>query len=296
VYTIYAMLVIVFIAVTLGFIDSLVSPANANITEVSIVNRLSGMLVFVIFSIIISALIQTRKLYKKIAGELEYANKELESFSYSVAHDLRTPISTIKGFSTILIEDYSNRLDQEGTGYLKKIYENADRMTVLTNDLLHLSKVSLHELHIEQVNISDIVASLTDELKKSCPDRFVTIYIEPNLIVNGDHSLLQIALSNLINNAWKYTSKQNNACITFGTAVINKKQTFFIKDNGSGFDMNKASDLFKPFKRLHSNSEFPGTGIGLSIVERVIRKHNGRVWGEGKPGEGATFYFTLQIK
>jgi light-regulated signal transduction histidine kinase (bacteriophytochrome) len=290
------MLFIVFIAVVLGFLDSLASPAHENITEVSMVNRLSGMLVFTIFSVIISSLIQARKLYQKLAGELDYANKELESFSYSVAHDLKTPISAIKGFSTILVEDYSSVLDKEGASYLNRICDNTDKMTGLINDLLHLSKVSLHELHIEHVNISDIVITLTDELKQACPDRRVAISIEPNQIVNGDRSLLKIALSNLINNSWKYTSKQNNASITFGVAVINKKPTYFVKDNGSGFDMNKASDLFKPFKRLHSDSEFPGTGIGLSIVERIIRKHNGHIWGEGKPGEGATFYFTLQLK
>jgi light-regulated signal transduction histidine kinase (bacteriophytochrome) len=289
------MLFIVFIAVVLGFLDSLASPAHENITQVSMVNRLSGMLVFTIFSIIISSLIQARKLYQKLAGELDYANKELESFSYSVAHDLKTPISAIKGFSTILSEDYSSVLDQEGASYLKRICENTEKMTALINDLLHLSRVSLHELHIEHVNISDIVISLTDELKQACPDRRVAISIEPNQIVNGDRSLLKIALSNLINNSWKYTSKQNNASITFGVDVIKKKPTYFIKDNGSGFDMNKASDLFKPFKRLHSDSEFPGTGIGLSIVERIIRKHNGHIWGEGKPGEGATFYFTLPM-
>lgn len=291
----YVMLFIVFIAVVLGFVDSLSSPVHENITEVSIVNRLSGMLVFTIFSVIISSLIQARKLYKKLAGELDYANKELESFSYSVAHDLKTPISTIKGFSTILIEDYSSKLDQDGADYLKRICENADNMIGLINDLLHLSRVSLHELHIEHVNISDIVVSLIDELKHTYPDRFVAISIEPNQMVNGDRSLLKIALSNLINNAWKYSSKQNNASITFGAVVIKKKSTYFIKDNGSGFDMNKASDLFKPFKRLHSDNEFPGTGIGLSIVERIIRKHYGRIWGESKPGEGATFYFTLPM-
>ncbi len=290
---IYAMLFIIFIAVSLGFIDSLVSPANTNITEVSIVNRISGILVFVIFSIIISSLIHAQKLLKKFAGNLEYANKELESFSYSVAHDLKTPISIIKGFSTILIEDYRTVLDDEGVSYLQRICENTEKMTSLIRDLLSLSKITLHELHIEKVNISDIVTSLSNDLKHADSTRSVEIHIEPDLIVDGDRALLQIALSNMVNNSWKYTSKQDNARITFGATVINKKMTYFINDNGSGFDMKKSSDLFKPFKRLHSDSEFPGTGIGLSIVERVIRKHNGHIWGESKHGEGATFYFTL---
>jgi light-regulated signal transduction histidine kinase (bacteriophytochrome) len=290
---IYMILIIDGIAIVLGFFDSLVSPVHESVTEVSLVNRIAGMLVLIIFSIIISFLIQTRKRYQILAGRLENANEELESFSYSAAHDLKTPLGVMKGLSTILIEDYSDSLDKEGIDYLRRISENTVRMNELISDMLKLSKITLQDLHFEQVNMSEVVKPIIDELKQTAPERIVQLHIEPGLVVMADRSLISIALSNLINNAWKYTSKQEIGEITFGSTTVKDKRVYFIKDNGCGFDMNYASNLFKPFRRLHSESEYPGTGVGLATVDRIIKKHLGRVWAESKQNEGATFYFTL---
>jgi PAS domain S-box-containing protein len=225
--------------------------------------------------------------------ELASANKELESFSYSISHDLRTPLNAMKSFSTIIIEDFSEELKADVLEYLKRISISADKMSNLIDDMLSLSKISLQEINFEPMNLSSIAHSVIDELRLAEPMHNVEVKITDNLETHGDSRLLGIALSNLIGNAWKYSSKTSNAKIEFGKIVKYGHVIYFVRDNGAGFDMKFADKLFEPFKRLHTEREFPGTGIGLAIVKRVIEKHGGTIWAESEPGKGATFFFTL---
>lgn len=229
-------------------------------------------------------------------AELAAANHELEAFSYSVSHDLRAPLRSIDGFSQALLEDYTDRLDETGRDYLNRVRAASQRMGALIDDLLKLSRVTRTEMTRTTVNLSSLARSIIDELKKAEPGRAVTLRISPSLTVIGDEHFLRIALDNLINNAWKFTRKQPNAMIEFGLSSIdgnNTRQTFYIRDNGAGFDMQYAGKLFGAFQRLHKSEDFSGTGIGLAIVQRIIHRHGGRVWAEGQVGRGATFYFTL---
>jgi len=236
---------------------------------------------------------QAEESLKSYAGELETANKELEAFSYSVSHDLRAPLRSITGFSTILLEDYKDELDNEGKSYLKKISDSGELMGQLMDDLLKLSRVMRSDLNFERINLSDMAHKIVDELRNDEPKRKVKVTIAPNMIANGDKNLLGLVLQNLLGNAWKYSSKTAEPLIEMGTTAHNGKQAYFVRDNGVGFDMTYADKLFKPFQRLHKATEFAGTGIGLATVQRIIRRHGGEVWAEGKVGEGATFYFTL---
>ncbi|KMQ51936.1 Signal transduction histidine kinase [Chitinispirillum alkaliphilum] len=267
---------------------------------VSLINRSEGLITFLIFSFIINNLIKARhnleqsnlSLQSK-TEELSYLNKELESFSYSVSHDLRTPLSTIKGFGDIIIEDHANTLDKEVLDYVRVINSEAKKMGQLINDMLRLSRVSRTELNPEELDLTEIITSIVDELRQKQPHKKVTVRIEENLSLIADKNLLQIALSNLLNNAWKYSSKNDKAVIEVGKTEINGKTTYFVRDNGVGFDQRRASELFIPFNRLHSQQEFKGTGVGLSIVSAVIKRHGGEIWAEGKRGKGAVFYFTI---
>jgi len=236
---------------------------------------------------------QAEESLKSYAGELETANKELEAFSYSVSHDLRAPLRSITGFSTILLEDYKDELDNEGKSYLKKISDSGELMGQLMDDLLKLSRVMRSDLNFERINLSDMAHKIVDELRNDEPKRKVKVTIAPNMIANGDKNLLGLVLQNLLGNAWKYSSKTSEPRIEMGTVEHNGKQAYFVHDNGVGFDMTYADKLFKPFQRLHKATEFTGTGIGLATVQRIIRRHGGEVWAESKVGEGATFYFTL---
>ena len=229
-------------------------------------------------------------------NELETVNKELEAFSYSVSHDLRGPLRAIDGFSQVLVEDYHDRLDQIGLDHLQRVRKGAQHMGNLIDDLLKLSRVTRAELKLVTVNLSDLVQSITQELRDLDPQRQVEISITPGLLTSGDPRLLQVALKNLMDNAWKFTSKQTQAGIEFGMEKNRQGPVYYLRDNGVGFDPRYAHKLFSAFQRLHDASEFPGTGIGLATVKRVITKHGGQIWVEGAPGEGTTFYFTLHPK
>lgn len=224
--------------------------------------------------------------------EATAANRELEAFCYSVSHDLRSPLRSIDGFSQALIEDYSASLDEIGQDYLGRVRSATQRMGRLIDDLLNLSRVSRTELRREQVNLSAIANQIAEELSRNTT-REVKWEIQPEVMVQGDPSLLRIVLENLLGNSWKYTSRKPSALIQFGMTQNEKDRVIFIRDDGAGFDMTFADKLFKPFNRLHGATEFEGTGIGLATVQRILHRHSGRVWAEGKVGEGAAFYFTL---
>lgn len=225
--------------------------------------------------------------------ELEAINKELEAFSYSVSHDLRAPLRSIDGFSRILLEEYSDRLNTEGVNYIERVRKASQHMGQLIDDLLNLSRVARSDMYREDVNLSELAKTIASELQKTQTDRNVEFVIQKDLVVHGDARLLRIAMDNLLGNAYKFTGKNARTKIEFGATQHEGKLVYFIRDNGAGFDMTYANKLFGAFQRLHSQTEFPGTGIGLAIIQRIIHRHGGRVWAEGEVGKGATFYFTL---
>jgi PAS domain S-box-containing protein len=229
----------------------------------------------------------------KSVEQLAAANKELESFSYSLSHDLRAPLRTMKGFSDILEEDYSNDLDAKGRDFLDRIAAGADRMNEIIDDMLSMAKISRHELRVTEIDLSLIAASVFDNLRQAEPERNVKVVIAGRMKAKGDVRLINLALSNLLENAWKYSGKIPDAAIEFGVAEINGERVYFVRDNGVGFDMGQAHRLFIPFQRLHSESQFPGTGVGLAIVKKVIQRHGGRIWAESEIGKGACFRFSL---
>jgi light-regulated signal transduction histidine kinase (bacteriophytochrome) len=231
---------------------------------------------------------------KERTAQLEAINKELEAFSYSVSHDLRAPLRSIRGFSEVLLERYCKQLDPTGQEFLRRACQSSQQMETLIEDLLKLSRVSRSELQRQQVNLSQIAQSIAAELKKSDPQRIVEFVIEPGLQARGDERLLRVALDNLLRNAWKFTGKQPRAKIEVGSST-GPPQAFFVRDNGAGFDMTYSNRLFGVFQRLHTVSEFPGTGVGLATVQRIISRHGGRVWATGEVNRGATFYFTLPL-
>jgi signal transduction histidine kinase len=224
---------------------------------------------------------------------LEATNKELESFSYSVSHDLRAPLRAIDGFSQAILEDYADKLDDQGKDHLQRVRAASQRMGHLIDDMLNLSRIGRMELTRQRVNLSDIATEIAAELRESAPDRSVEIIIAPNLFAEVDPRLLRIMLTNLLGNAWKFTAKREGARIEFGASTDVLSQAYFIRDNGAGFDMTYANKLFGAFQRLHSTTDFPGTGIGLAIVQRIISRHGGQIWAEAKINDGATFYFVL---
>ncbi len=225
--------------------------------------------------------------------DLSQANKELEAFTYSVSHDLRSPLRSINGFSRAVIEDYEDKLDDTGKNYLNRIYWATERMGGLIDDLLNLSRISKRELKHTRVNMSELAQAIRNDILKSNDMRQINLSIAEHLMVNGDPRLLKIALENLLGNAVKYTEPKETANIEFGQLKHQEEIIFYIKDNGVGFDMKYVEKLFLPFQRLHSTQEFSGNGIGLSIVERIIKKHNGSIWVESSIDEGTTFYFKL---
>ena len=236
---------------------------------------------------------QMKELIAERTAELEDANKELETFSYSVSHDLRSPLRAIAGFSEIVQQDYGDKLDEEGKDLLVRIHDGTLKMETLINDMLELSRVKRKELKIEEVDLSLVVTELLDRFTYTDRDRNVERKIEEGLTCQCDRGLLIIVLENLIGNAWKYSSKKENATIEFGHKFEDGKEVFFVKDNGAGFNMKYADKLFEPFKRLHGESEFAGTGVGLATVARVIKRHNGTIWAKSEVGNGSEFYFTL---
>jgi signal transduction histidine kinase len=228
-----------------------------------------------------------------LINRLEATNNELEAFSYSVSHDLRTPLRGIDGFSQALLEDYKDRLDGQGVEYLHRVRAASQRMALLIDDMLQLSRVTRTPLRNEQVDLSSIVAAIASELQEANPQRRVTFQIADGVVVRGDSHLLRLALTNFINNAWKFTARHPRAIIEFGATNHNGTPTYYVRDDGAGFDMAYADKLFGAFQRLHSATEFEGTGIGLATVQRIIHRHGGKVWAEGQIEKGATFYFTL---
>ena len=230
---------------------------------------------------------------KMRTAQLETTNKELESFSYSVSHDLRSPLARIEGYSELLLSSYYELFDDEGKHYLDRIICSVNEMSDLIEDLLKLSRVTRSEMEFSQVNLSNIAKSIVNTLFESEPKRKAEFLIHDDLEINGDGHLLRSALENLLNNAWKFTRNNPIAKIEFGAKNDQKTPIFYVKDNGAGFNMSHAEQLFIPFKRLHSDKEFPGTGVGLATVQRIVSRHGGKIWAEGKENAGAVFYFTL---
>lgn len=230
-------------------------------------------------------------LQKTLENELQATNKELETFSYSVSHDLRAPLRSITGFSQILTSESAHLTDQE-KDYLHRISENAIKMNTTIDAILRLSRETRKELRYETVDLSNLAEQSLSQLRKEDPGRIIKTSIQP-CQAYGDKDLLWTALNNLLRNAWKFTKNTTNPSIELGCQDKDDETVYFVRDNGAGFDMKYADRLFEPFQRLHAEKEFRGTGIGLSIVQRIIHKHKGRIWAEGKPGQGAIFYFTL---
>ncbi len=226
-------------------------------------------------------------------AQLEVANRELEAFAYSVSHDLRAPLRAIDGFSQALLEDNLGQLDAAGQDYLRRVRQGAQQMGQLIDALLLLSRVTRQEVSRQSVDLSAVAAIAAQALRVSDPGRKVAVTVQPGLVVTGDPHLLEILLTNLVGNAWKFTRHQPAARIELGLALIEGECVYFVRDNGAGFNPQYAAKLFRPFQRLHSQSEFEGTGIGLATVQRVVQRHGGRVWAEGWPGAGATVYFVL---
>lgn len=237
---------------------------------------------------------QAEREISRRTAELQVANQELEAFSYSVSHDLRAPLRAIDGFSLALIEDCAGQLDETGKGYLNRVRAATQRMGQLIDDMLELARIARVEMRHEAVNVSDLATEVLEDLQKGDEKREVEWHVQPGMVVMGDVRLLRVALTNLLGNAWKYTGRQPHPRIEFGTRTNASGATeYFVRDNGAGFDMAYAGKLFGPFQRLHTVTEFPGTGVGLAIVQRIIHRHGGEVHGEGVPDQGATFYFSL---
>ncbi|WP_236685545.1 sensor histidine kinase [Geobacter pickeringii] len=226
-------------------------------------------------------------------SQLEVSNRELESFSYSVSHDLRAPLRHIEGYSRILLDDFGDRIGEEEKQYLERICRSSDRMKELIDNLLKLARFSRWDLQMKSVDLSSLARQVAEELQSEEPQRRVTFRIADKLTVFADAELIRIALENLLGNAWKYTGRTENAVIEFDAAESDGRRVFFVRDNGAGFEMKHADKLFGVFQRLHSATEFEGVGIGLATVQRIVQRHGGRIWAEGEMGKGATFYFTL---
>jgi light-regulated signal transduction histidine kinase (bacteriophytochrome) len=226
-------------------------------------------------------------------ANLEASNKELEAFSYSVAHDLRTPLRGISGFARVIEEDYAARLDDAGKDALHRVQAAAQKMGELIDDVLNLSRITRTEMNVEAVDLSALSLETIGELRSAEPGRNVSCEIPSQLAARGDKRLLAVLLANLLGNAWKFTGKLADARIELGMTEVDGKPVYFVRDNGVGFDMAHATNLFRPFHRLHGAGEFAGTGIGLATAHRIVQRHGGRIWTDAAIGRGATFYFTL---
>jgi len=226
-------------------------------------------------------------------GQLEAINKELEAFSYSVSHDLRAPLRSIDGFSMALLEEYSGKLDLEGQDYLQRVRLASQRMGQIIDDLLSLSRISRRELRKQDVNLSEIAENILNKLHERDPDRNVDIVIGHKVVAYCDPNLVEIVLENLLSNAWKFTAKQDKPWIVFDQIIQDNEMVYCVRDNGAGFDMAYADKLFGTFQRLHKDTDFDGYGIGLATVQRIINRHEGRIWAEGYVNRGASFYFAL---
>jgi light-regulated signal transduction histidine kinase (bacteriophytochrome) len=227
-------------------------------------------------------------------AQLEFSNRELEAFADSVAHDLRTPLRSISHFTHALVEDCSSALDATGRDYVQRIRASSQRMAELIDGILALSRVNSAEFVETEVHLSGLAHAVVEQLQRWAPERTVRFQVRDGLVDQGDEQLLRLVLENLMGNAWKFTREKPVAEIEFGTLPESGTgRVYFVRDNGAGFDMEYQKKLFGVFQRLHTQQEFEGNGVGLATVQRIIRRHGGRVWGEGRVGEGATFYFTL---
>ncbi|MEV4508506.1 ATP-binding protein [Dactylosporangium sp. NPDC049525] len=236
----------------------------------------------------LNAELEDRVLHR--TAELHASNRELDAFAYSVSHDLRAPLRSLDGYSQLLLEDYGDRLDADGRDYLERLQANVARMAGMIDDLLNLSRATRIELHRGTVDVTAIAIDVLAELRTAEPDRQVRVSVADGLAAAGDADLIRLVLQNLLGNAWKFTSKRDDAAVEVGAEPGG---ILFVRDNGAGFDMRFAGKLFEPFQRLHAASDFEGTGIGLAIVHRVVTRHGGRVWADGTVGGGAVFRFTL---
>lgn len=238
---------------------------------------------------------QARTALQRLNVELEAANQELQSFNFSVSHDLRAPLTIIDGFSKALLEDYATCLDQQGRDYLGRIRTATQRMTHLIDALLNLSRLSRDPLNREPTDLTEIARTIERELRYlNSGQRRVTMRISDGITAKGDRLLLRSLIENLLGNAWKYTRQREEAVIEFGVTEEEGKTVYYVRDNGAGFDMKYAGRLFAPFQRMHRPEEFEGIGVGLAIAQRVVRRHGGRIWVEAEPDKGATFFFTLE--
>ncbi len=226
-------------------------------------------------------------------AQLEAANKELEAFSYSVAHDLRAPLRHIDGFSDILVAEHAAQLGPEAVGKLLRVQEASRRMGRLIDDLLRLSRIARSEFQRRRTDLSKVVRSVVGELRTAEPNRQVEVLIQEEVTAECDEPLLRIVLQNLLRNAWKFTSRSPAPRVEFGSLDEGTPRACFVRDNGAGFDMAYANKLFGAFQRLHRAEEFEGNGIGLALVQRIVQRHGGRVWAEAEVGKGATFFFTV---
>ena len=226
-------------------------------------------------------------------AELETANKELESFSYSVSHDLRAPLRAIDGFASLLVKNQGDRLDEQGRGHLERVRAATQRMGQLIDDLLRLSRTTRSEMVRRDMDLSEVARAIVSELRVGSPDRQISVQIAPGMAVNADINLMRTVMENLIGNAWKFTAKKADARIEVGRAEQDGTPVYFVRDNGAGFDMRYADKLFGAFQRLHAMTDYAGTGVGLANAQRIIHRHGGRIWAEAEPDRGAAFYFTL---
>jgi signal transduction histidine kinase len=243
------------------------------------------------------ALLEARELLERRVqertAELWAANRELEAFSYSVAHDLRGPLDVISGMSFIIQSNYLNKLDKEGVDMLETVQRSARNMAGLIDDLLNLARATTVNLERKRVDLTAMARSIAEDVVIAQPERDVDFTFAEGAVVSADQGLMHVVMENLIRNAWKYTSRHSHAAIEFGWTPQRGRKVFYVRDDGAGFDPDKADKLFRPFQRLHASSDFPGTGIGLATVQRIIARHGGNIWAEGQVEHGATFYFTV---
>lgn len=236
---------------------------------------------------------ELEKRVQERTSQLEATNRELEAFCYSVSHDLRAPLRAVRGFTEVLVENHAAQLDDRGREFLRRVNDASLQMDRLVEDLLRLSRVSRTEIQSQKIDLSDLASQVIADLRSSDTGRQVNVVIDPGLRGCGDERLVRLVIDNLLRNAWKFTGKRTDAEIHFGQTIAGDEPAFFVRDNGVGFHMAYLGRLFGVFQRLHSATEFPGSGVGLAIVQRVINRHGGRVWAEGAVNAGATFYFTL---